>query len=90
MKLQKHTHPPTHTHTARDLNMHFQHGKGKFVYRSGNVYDGAWCNDVPHGKGIFIEGNVIYDIEHENGTVGFLSLARAHTHTTTCTNIPSI
>ena len=72
------------------MNMHFQHGKGKFVYRSGNVYDGAWCNDVPHGKGIFIEGNVIYDIEHENGTVGFLSLAHAYTHKTACTNIPAI
>jgi hypothetical protein len=49
-----------------------QHGKGKFVYRSGNVYEGEWSNDVPHGKGIFMEGNVVYDIEHDNGTVTFL------------------
>ena len=48
-----------------------QHGKGKFVYRSGNVYEGEWSNDVPHGKGIFMEGNVVYDIEHDNGTVNF-------------------
>ena len=51
-----------------------QHGKGKFVYRSGNVYEGEWSNDVPHGKGIFMEGNVIYDIEHDNGTVLLLCL----------------
>ena len=51
------------------LHTYTQHGKGKFVYRSGNVYEGDWSNDVPHGKGNFIEGNIIYDIEHDNGTV---------------------
>ena len=54
---------------AASAHLRKQHGKGKFVYRSGNVYDGDWSNDVPHGKGIFLEGNVIYDIEHNQGTV---------------------
>ena len=45
------------------IRLRKQHGKGKFVYRSGNVYEGDWSNDVPHGKGTFVEGTVIYDIE---------------------------
>ena len=53
-----------------------QHGKGKFVYRSGNVYEGDWSNDVPHGRGIFVEGKVVYDIEHDNGTVRVFTCAR--------------
>ena len=57
------------------LRLNVQHGKGKFVYRSGNVYEGEWSNDVPHGRGIFMEGNVIYDIEHDNGTVPSFSCA---------------
>jgi hypothetical protein len=64
------------------IRLRKQHGKGKFVYRSGNVYEGDWSNDVPHGKGTFVEGTVIYDIEHDNGTVSPCpqSRARAHLH----------
>jgi hypothetical protein len=50
------------------------------VYRSGNVYDGDWSNDVPHGKGIFLEGNVIYDIEHNQGTVSPCPETHAHSY----------
>jgi hypothetical protein len=35
------------------IRLRKQHGKGKFVYRSGNVYEGDWSNDVPHGQGAY-------------------------------------
>mmetsp|Transcript_34096 Transcript_34096/g.106751 ORF Transcript_34096/g.106751 Transcript_34096/m.106751 type:complete len:84 (+) Transcript_34096:224-475(+) len=43
------------------------HGKGRFTYASGNVYEGLWFEDVPHGVGKFTEGDVVQVIEHNMG-----------------------
>ena len=35
------------------------HGKGLYLYKSGNKYEGAWQDDKQHGQGTytFINGN---------------------------------
>ena len=30
-----------------------RHGKGNFHYSNGDIYDGDWKDDKPHGYGVF-------------------------------------
>lgn len=32
-------------------------GKGKFIYPSGNYYEGDWLNGLQHGKGVLYGKN---------------------------------
>ena len=40
-----------------------RHGKGKFYYQDGGLYDGEWKNNKMDGKGVlsYSSGNVAYD-----------------------------
>lgn len=49
------------------LSTKWKHGKGKYTWANGNVYDGDWKNDKMHGKGKYTwaDGNV-YDGNWKN------------------------
>ena len=40
-----------------------KHGKGKFIKKDGDIYDGDWFRDKKHGNGKFISehNNYVYD-----------------------------
>ena len=40
-----------------------RHGKGKFFYQDGGLYDGEWRENKMHGKGIlyYASGKAAYD-----------------------------
>lgn len=33
------------------------HGRGKYVYSDGSVYDGLWVDSKMHGKGVYVYPN---------------------------------
>jgi len=45
------------------------HGKGRYTYSTGKIYDGMWAEDRPHGEGRLIDGNNVYEMSYQNGTV---------------------
>ena len=40
-----------------------RHGKGKFVYEDGGIYEGSWNENQMHGRGIlyYSSGKIAYD-----------------------------
>jgi hypothetical protein len=45
-----------------------RHGKGKFIYTNGNIYDGSWENDMQSGEGkmVYSTGNTYIGM-YKNG-----------------------
>lgn len=59
------------------------HGKGKYTYADGSVYDGQWQNSKMHGKGTYIypnhdtyEGEFVEDQKQVSGTTCMHASAR--------------
>lgn len=45
------------------------HGRGKYTYVTGKVFDGVWRDDRPHGQGKLIDGGRRFDMVYDNGVV---------------------
>ena len=65
------------------------HGKGKYIYSDGSIYDGQWIDSKMHGKGIYIypnqdryEGEFVDDLKNvsEPGVTACCSSGCSYRH----------